>query len=133
MTPTQLPLSPSLLTPQTIPSGLSADASLADLTPTPACSAVKREPGADTDVGARGRAAGKPKEPRDHRHGPRPAAAEPQIRWLNRRRLGRILHELVGAQRWREAAGVVSTQFCSTERPGSFQEARSLFVVSNSA
>ncbi|KAG2605207.1 hypothetical protein PVAP13_4NG108100 [Panicum virgatum] len=129
VTRTQLPLSPSLLTPQTIPSGLSADASLADLTPTPACSAVKREPGADTDVGARGRAAGKPKEPRDHRHGPRPAAAEPQIRWLNRRRLGRILHELVGAQRWREAAGVVSTQFCSTEKPGSFQETRSLFVA----
>ena len=133
MTPTQLPLSPSLLTPQTIPSGLSADASLADLTPTPACSAVKREPGADTDVGARGRAAGKPKEPRDHRHGPRPAAAEPQIRWLNRRRLGRILHELIGAHRWREAAGVVSTQLCGTRRPGSFQETRNLFVVSNPA
>ncbi|KAG2610500.1 hypothetical protein PVAP13_4KG193600 [Panicum virgatum] len=113
----------------TIPSGPSGDASLAGLTPTPACSAVKREPGADTDVGARRRAAGKPKEPRDHRHGPRPAAAEPQVFWLNRRRLGRILHELIGAHRWREAAGVVSTQLCGTRRPGSFQETRNLFVA----
>ncbi|RLN13299.1 hypothetical protein C2845_PM09G07710 [Panicum miliaceum] len=129
VTPTQLPLSPTLLTPQTIPSGPSGDASLSGLTPTPACSAVKREPGADTDVGPRRRAAGKPKEPRDHRHGPRPAAAEPQVLWLNRRRLGRILHELAGAHRWREAAGVVSTQLCGTRRPGSFQETRSLFVA----
>ncbi|CAL5043538.1 unnamed protein product [Urochloa decumbens] len=129
VTPTRLPLSPTLLTPQAIPSGASGDAFLAGLTPTPASTAVKREPDADTDVGPRGRAAGKPKGTRDLRHGPRPPAADPPTHWLNRRRLGRILHELAGAHRWREAAGVVSTQLCGTRRPGSFKETRSLFVA----
>ncbi|RCV21062.1 hypothetical protein SETIT_4G107400v2 [Setaria italica] len=129
VTPTQLPLSPTLLTPQIIPSAASGNASVAGLTPTPARSAVKREPGADTDVGARGRAPGKPKQARDLRHGRRPAATEPPTLWLNRRRLGRILHELAGAHRWREAAGVVSTHLRGIQRPGSFQETRSLFVV----
>jgi hypothetical protein len=60
-------------------------------------------------------------------------AAQPPTLWLNRRRLGRILHELVGAHRWREAAGVVSTHLRGIQRSGSFQETRSLFVVSNHA
>ncbi|CAN6198145.1 unnamed protein product [Urochloa humidicola] len=128
VTPTQLPLSPTLITPQTIPSGV-GDASLPGTAPTTASSAVKREPDADTDVGGRGRAAGKPRWSTDSRPGPRPPAAEPPIPWLNRRRLGRILHKLAGAHRWREAAGVVSVQFCGTERPDSFKETRSLFVV----
>ncbi|OEL28387.1 hypothetical protein BAE44_0010595 [Dichanthelium oligosanthes] len=129
VTPTQLPLSPALLTPQTIPSGAPGDASFAGVMPTPSSSTVKREPGADTDVRARGRPAGKPKESRDLRPGPRPPAAEPPILWLNRRRLGRILHELAGAHRWREAAGVVSTHLRGIRRPDSFEETRSLFVV----
>nr|CAB3470171.1 unnamed protein product [Digitaria exilis] len=129
-TPTQqIPLSPILLTPQTIPSGASGGASLAGLTPTPASSTVKLELGARTDVGTRGRAAGKESSKRGVRPGARPVAAEPPTLSLNRRRLGRILRELAGAHRWREAAGVVSTYLQGTRRPGSFEETRSLFVV----
>ncbi|KAF8723609.1 hypothetical protein HU200_021566 [Digitaria exilis] len=129
-TPTQqIPLSPILLTPQTIPSGASGGASLAGLTPTPASSAVKLELGARTDVGTRGRAAGKESSKRGIRPGARPVAAEPPTLSLNRRCLGRILRELAGAHRWREAAGVVSTYLQGTRRPGSFEETRSLFVV----
>nr|CAB3499824.1 unnamed protein product [Digitaria exilis] len=135
-TPTQqipLSLSPNLFTPQTIPSGASGDASLAGLTPTPASSTFKRELGAHTDVETRGRAAGKESRKRGIHPGARPVAAQPPILWLNRRRLGRILRELSGAHRWREAAGVVSTYLQGTGRPGSFEETRSLFVVSNHA
>ena len=133
VTPTQLPLSPPLLTPQTIPSVASGDASVAGLTPTPACSAVKVEPGADAGVGGHRRAAGKPNESRDPRSISRPAAAEPPTLWLNRRRLGQILHELAGAHQWRDAARVVSTLLSGNRKPDSYEETRRMFVVSNHA
>ncbi|GJN00172.1 hypothetical protein PR202_ga17583 [Eleusine coracana subsp. coracana] len=120
VTPTQLPLSP-LLTPQIIQSG----SSIAVLTP-PTATAVKREP--DSDDGAEAGAVGK-QGPRDLSSFARPAAAEPPSVWLNRTRLGRILHELARAHRWREAAGVVSTLLRAPRNPGSFEETRNLFVV----
>nr|CAB3494873.1 unnamed protein product [Digitaria exilis] len=78
---------------------------------------------------ARPVAAGKESRKRGIHPGARPVAAQPPILLLNRRRLGRILRELSGAHRWREAAGVVSTYLQGTGRPGSFEETRSLFVV----
>ncbi|GJN29159.1 hypothetical protein PR202_gb17356 [Eleusine coracana subsp. coracana] len=120
VTPTQLPLSP-LLTPQIIQSG----SSIAVLTP-PTATAVKREP--DSDVGADAEAVAKG-PPRDLNPYARPAAAEPPSVWLNRTRLGEILHELARAHRWHEAAGVVSTLLCAPRNPGSFEETRNLFVV----
>lgn len=129
MTPTQLPLSPPLVTPQTIPSVASGDASFAGLTPTPVFSAVKDESGADTGVGSNGRASGKRNDSQDLRSVPRPAAAEPPTLWLNRRRLGLILHELAGAHRWRDAARVVSTLLSGNRKPDSYEETRRMFVA----
>lgn len=129
MTPTQLPLSPPLLTTQTIPSVASGNASFAGLTPTPTCSAVRGEPGADAGVGGHGSAPAKRNESRDLR----PGAGEPPTLWLNRRRLGRILDELAGAHRWRDAASVVSTLLSGNRRHDSFEETRRMFVVSNHA
>jgi hypothetical protein len=115
VTPTQLPLTP-LQTPQTILSGLS----VAVLTPPTATSA---DDGAD--AGPSGKRVRRGLVPYA-----RPAAAEPSSLWLNRCRLGGILHELVRAHRWRDAASVVSTLLRSPPKPvGSFQETRSLFVV----
>jgi hypothetical protein len=116
VTPTLLPLSP-LPTPQSIPSG----SSVAVLTPPTA--PVKRDP-----VGVDAEAAGK-QGPRDLAPYARPAAAETSALGLNRRRLGGILHER--AHRWRDAASVVSTLLRAPQKPiGSFEETRSLFVVS---
>lgn len=129
MTPTQLPLSPPLVTPQTIPSVASGDAFFAGLTPTPVFSAVKDESGADTGVGSNGRASGKRNDSQDLRSVPRPAAAEPPTLWLNRRRLGLILHELAGAHRWRDAARVVSTLLSGNRKPDSYEETRRMFVA----
>ncbi|OQU76157.1 hypothetical protein SORBI_3010G100516 [Sorghum bicolor] len=129
VTPTQLPLSPPLLTPQTIPSVASEGTSLAGLTPTPAGSAVKVEPGADAGDGGHRRAAGEPNESPDPRSVVRPAAAEPPTLWLNRRRLGQILHELAGAHEWRDAASVVSTLLSGNRRVDSYEDTRRMFVV----
>ena len=90
---------------------------------------VKREPDADADAGGGGRAVRR-RESRDLSPYARPAAAEPPTLWLNRRRLGRILHELSRAHRWSDAASVVSTLLRGTRRPGSFEETRNMFVVS---
>jgi hypothetical protein len=113
--PTQLPLTP-LQTPQTIPSG----SSVAVLTPPTATAA---DSGADAGPsGKRVRWGLAPYA--------RPTAAESSSLWLNRCRLGGILHELARAHRWRDAASVVSTLLRSSPKPvGSFQETRSLFVV----
>lgn len=133
VTPTQLPLSPPLLTPQTIPSVASEGTSLVGLTPTPAGSAVKVEPGADAGDGGHRRAAGEPNESTDPRSVVRPAAAEPPTLWLNRRRLGQILHELAGAHQWRDAASVVSTLLSGNRRVDSYEDTRRMFVVRNHA
>jgi len=127
-TQVQLPVIASLLTPQTIPSVASGDASLAGLTPTPACSAFKVHPGVDAGVGGHHRAAGKPNESRDLRSVARPAVAEPPFLCLNGRCLGqrgsvpverRAQHRLNAPQR--------------QPRTDSYNETRRMFVVCNHA
>ncbi|WVZ81782.1 hypothetical protein U9M48_029124 [Paspalum notatum var. saurae] len=130
VTPTQLPLSPPLVTPQTILSGVSGNASFAGPTPTPARFTAKLEPGLDADVEAHGRTARKQKkDSQDLRPGTGPEAGEAPLLCLNRRRLGRILHELAGAHQWRDAASVVSTLLRGYRKPDSFEETRRIFVV----
>uniref|UniRef100_A0A0D9WNT4 Uncharacterized protein n=1 Tax=Leersia perrieri TaxID=77586 RepID=A0A0D9WNT4_9ORYZ len=135
-TPTQ-----PLLTPQTIPSTSSRRESFAgdgSGLPTPGSvpsSFVKSEPDADsntdTDDGsevqdARRKAADGVQE---NFHPARPAPAERPTLWVNRRRLGRLLHELVRAHRWREAAGVFSALVTGIRYPDTYEEVRSLFAV----
>uniref|UniRef100_M8B481 Uncharacterized protein n=1 Tax=Aegilops tauschii TaxID=37682 RepID=M8B481_AEGTA len=48
--------------------------------------------------------------------------------WVNRGRLGRLLHNLVRTHQWRDAAGVFSVLLPGIQRPDSFEEARSILV-----
>jgi hypothetical protein len=96
-------------------------------TPTTASASVKREPGTDTCRDARGKSVVERRRPYPHA---RPTAAETPTMWLNRSRLGRLLHNLVRAHRWRDAAGVFSALLPGIQRPDSFEEAHNIFVVS---
>jgi hypothetical protein len=53
-----------------------------------------------------------------------PTTAEISTMWVNRGRLGRLLHNLVRTHRWRGAAGVFSVFLPGIQHPDSFYEAR---------
>jgi hypothetical protein len=95
-------------------------------TPTTATASVKHEPSTDASKDARGKLVER-RRPYPHA---RPTAAETPTMWLNRSRLGRLLHNLVRTHRWRDAAGVFSALLPGIQRPDSFEEAHSIFVVS---
>ncbi|CAM0913443.1 unnamed protein product [Alopecurus aequalis] len=130
-TPGQQPL----FTPQTTPPGISRADSSVDkrsseqpgLTPTTAnASSVKREPGTEAGKDAGGKSVERRRRP--YPHG-RPSAAETPTSWLNRGRLGRLLHDLARTHRWRDAAGVFSELLPGIQHPDSFEEVRSIFMA----
>uniref|UniRef100_J3MCV6 Uncharacterized protein n=1 Tax=Oryza brachyantha TaxID=4533 RepID=J3MCV6_ORYBR len=127
-----------LVTPQTVPSGSSRrdffegkSSVLPGLTPPSLPTAVKGEAGAAADADAGGDRDIRREVVRvdDNFQPSRPARAEPPTLWANRRRLSRILHELVRAHRWRDAAGPFSALVAGTRYPESFEELRSVFAV----
>nr|XP_051190857.1 uncharacterized protein LOC127304200 [Lolium perenne] len=59
----------------------------------------------------------------------RPTAAETSTLWLNRGRLGRLLHNLTRMHRWRDAAGVFSALLPSIQHLDSSEEAHNIFVA----
>ncbi|KAG8094289.1 hypothetical protein GUJ93_ZPchr0012g19932 [Zizania palustris] len=125
-----------LLSPQTIPSGSSRRDSLAGerswktgLTPKSVPTSVKRDPDAEADTDGSDGTCGRPVGVWDNFQPLRPAPAEPPTLWVNRHRLGRLLHELARTHQWRDAAGVFSTLVAGTRYPESFEETRSMFVV----
>lgn len=89
--------------------------------PTPNAT-VKREPGTDAGKAAGGRL----RRPYPHA---RPTAAQTPTMWLNRGRLGRLLHNLTRTHRWRDAAGVFSALLPAFQHPDSSEEAHSIFVA----
>ncbi|KAM0914449.1 hypothetical protein ACQ4PT_011618 [Festuca glaucescens] len=122
-----------LFTPRTTPPDISRADSSADKwwseqhgpTPMTANASVKCEPGTDTGKAAGGKLVER-RRPYPHA---RPTAAETPTMWLNRGRLGRLLHNLTRTHRWRDAAGVFSTLLPAIQHPDSFEEARSVFVA----
>jgi hypothetical protein len=119
-----------LFTPQTtLPDNSRADKWWSEqpgATPTTANASVKREPGTDAGKAAGGRLVGR-RRPYPHA---RPTAAETSTLWLNRGRLGRLLHNLTRMHRWRDAAGVFSALLPSIQHLDSSEEAHNIFVVS---
>ncbi|KAK1663992.1 hypothetical protein QYE76_052151 [Lolium multiflorum] len=117
-----------LFTPQTtLPDNSRADkwwSQQPGATPATANASVKREPGTDA-----GKAAGGKSRRCPYPHA-RPTAAETPTLWLNRGRLGRLLHNLTRTHRWRDAAGVFSALLPAIKHLDSSEEAHSIFVVS---
>uniref|UniRef100_A0ACD5ZTJ8 Uncharacterized protein n=1 Tax=Avena sativa TaxID=4498 RepID=A0ACD5ZTJ8_AVESA len=94
-------------------------------TPTTANASVKREPGTDAGKDAGGKLVER-RRPYPHS---RPTAAETPTSWLNRGRLGRLLHNLARTHRWRDAAGVFSVLLPGIQHLDSFEEAHSIYVA----
>uniref|UniRef100_A0A0E0DZS6 Uncharacterized protein n=1 Tax=Oryza meridionalis TaxID=40149 RepID=A0A0E0DZS6_9ORYZ len=125
------PSQPLLLTPQAMSSTRGSFAGeRSGLAPASVPTSVKRELGADGDGDgdrdARRKAvsvAGGNLQPR------KTALAELPTLLANRRRLDRLLHELVRSHRWGDAAGVISALVSGTRHPESFEEIRSVFAV----
>ncbi|XP_051203965.1 uncharacterized protein [Lolium perenne] len=115
-----------LFTPQTtLPDNSRADKWWSEQpgpTPTTANASIKREPGTDAGKAA----GGKLRRPYPHA---RPTAAQTPTMWLNRGRLGRLLHNLTRTHRWRDAAGVFSALLPAFQHPDSSEEAHSIFVA----
>uniref|UniRef100_A0A0E0L9W7 Uncharacterized protein n=1 Tax=Oryza punctata TaxID=4537 RepID=A0A0E0L9W7_ORYPU len=105
------------------------------LTPASVPTSVKRELGGDANANADGdgdRDARRMKAVSVVQGNLQPrkiALAELPTLLVNRRRLDRLLHELVRSHRWGDAAGVVSTLVSGTRHPESFEEMRSVFAV----
>jgi hypothetical protein len=103
------------------------------LAPASVPTSVKRELGADGDGDGDGDrdARGKAVSVAEGNLQPRKTAlAELPTLLANRRRLDRLLHELVRSHRWGDAAGVISALVSGTRHPESFDEMRSVFAVS---
>uniref|UniRef100_A0A453R8D3 Uncharacterized protein n=1 Tax=Aegilops tauschii subsp. strangulata TaxID=200361 RepID=A0A453R8D3_AEGTS len=121
------PIQQPLFTPQATPPGISrADCSVDKWSEQPSATptaTVKRELDADAGKDAGGKVV------RRRRPYPqRPITEQAPTMWVNRGRLGRLLHNLVRTHQWRDAAGVFSVLLPGIQRPDSFEEARSILV-----
>ncbi|XP_024312908.1 uncharacterized protein LOC100824956 isoform X2 [Brachypodium distachyon] len=95
-----------------------------DLTPKIASTIIKCEPDVDAGKDSVGKVVRR-RHPDPHS---RPKVAHAPTLWVNRGRLGHLLHDLARAHKWHDAAGVFSALLPGILQPDSFGEAHRIFV-----